>query len=216
MRRLTAGCAIAFMWMWIMSTPVAAEQQYVYWSYWNASGSTWQYQQQGPASITPADGTVEGWRYGSGSTSAEGSQPPSAAPDFGAACSATPAKAGQKRIAVVIDTGSATVAPPGETPPGLSVKCAQVPTAANAVQVLAAVASVRQSGDGMVCGIAGYPVVGCSQAVSGDATATPTSSPSASPAANPASGSWMPFAAGAILIILIIIAAVLLTRRRRR
>jgi hypothetical protein len=45
-----------------------------YWSYWHASpGGTWTYSTTGASTYNPAQGTVEGWRFGSG-------QQPSIAP----------------------------------------------------------------------------------------------------------------------------------------
>jgi hypothetical protein len=41
-----------------------------YWSYWHDTGSGWQYSASGPASSTPAAGTVEGWSYDNGEASA--------------------------------------------------------------------------------------------------------------------------------------------------
>ena len=38
-----------------------------YWSYWHASpGGTWTYSTSGASTYNPAQGTVEGWRFGSG------------------------------------------------------------------------------------------------------------------------------------------------------
>jgi hypothetical protein len=45
----------------------------LYWSYWHNNGSGWKYASTGPATYTPAAGSLEGWVYGDGKSS-----PPSA------------------------------------------------------------------------------------------------------------------------------------------
>ncbi|MFG1885801.1 hypothetical protein [Micromonospora sp. NPDC049102] len=46
-----------------VNTPPAS----AYWSYWHAvPGGTWSYSTLGASSYNPAQGTVEGWRFGSG------------------------------------------------------------------------------------------------------------------------------------------------------
>ncbi len=42
--------------------------QCVYWSYWHLSGDTWQYSQLGASSYRVHNGDVEGWNWGSGTT----------------------------------------------------------------------------------------------------------------------------------------------------
>lgn len=38
-----------------------------YWAYWHATpGGAWTFSSQGPSAYNPAQGTVEGWRFGSG------------------------------------------------------------------------------------------------------------------------------------------------------
>lgn len=49
------------------ATPIDAEH---YWSYWRNSGNGWTYSGAGGASTRPAAGTVDGWRYVDGLTSA--------------------------------------------------------------------------------------------------------------------------------------------------
>jgi hypothetical protein len=46
-----------------VNTPPAS----AYWSYWHAApGAAWSYSTLGASSYNPAQGTVEGWRFGSG------------------------------------------------------------------------------------------------------------------------------------------------------
>lgn len=198
-----------------LAPPAAATDQYLYWSYWNANGSQWQYKQEGPASNPAPDGSVQGWHYGPGSAPPGRPKAPAPVPDFNAACYSTAPQPGQKRVAVVIDSGSGYSAPPGQTAPGPLVRCAQIPTGANGLQALSDVASVRQSGDGMVCGINGYPSSGCSQVV-GAGSPMPGAGGTQVPATAATATSWGPFVAGAALIVLLIIGGAVVARRRAR
>lgn len=190
---------------------------YVFWSEWNANGTSWTLATVGAASTTPADGSVQGWRYGAGSGNGV-DQSPRESPDFSQVCANTPATAGNKRIAVIIDYGTTAIAPSGETPPALANYCASVPTNANGSQVLSAVTSVRTGTDGMICGVSGYPSSGCSAAVSAaTAAAGATDAPtiSGSTSSSSSSTSWVPFVIGAIVIIILIIAAIGISRKRK-
>ncbi len=185
---------------------------YVYWSYWSSnSASGWTFATVGSASVTPADGSVEGWRYGAGE-GAGPSQPPSVSPDFGAACGATTATAGKKRVAVVIDPGTAAEASGGATPPGLVTKCAQVDVNANGTQVLNAVTQTRMANSGMVCGINGYPASGCGVQVSASQL---SSLAPGSTGAGEQSSSRLPWIIGIIVIVIIGLGAWIMSRRQR-
>lgn len=199
---------------------------YRYWSFWESSGSGWTYATQGPSLVRPDDGTVQGFRF-SVSEDSQDSAKPRRAPDFTKICADTPAEDGTKRIALVIDPGTAADAPAGETPPAPRTACARVNPDASAAEALAAAAKpLRYSSDAMLCAITGYPASGCGEQVSGDGQGTPATSPSASapsaPAGSAASsgpgGSSGPSAGvlvgvGAVLILGI--AAVVQSRRRR-
>lgn len=145
----------------------AQAQEYRYWSFWNGGGTdgSWAYATQGPATLRPADGAVEGFRFTVGADSAAAGKPRAAA-DFDAVCGATPAKEGRKRIGVVLDFGTAADAPGGERPPKARTACAQVPEDASAGEALAAVARpLRYDSNALLCGIAGYPASGCADQV---------------------------------------------------
>lgn len=186
---------------------------YVYWSYWSAGASGgWTFATLGSASITPADGSVEGWRYGAGE-GAGPSQPPSVSPNFGAACNATAAVSGKKRVAVVIDPGTAAQASGGATPPGVATKCAQVDVSANGTQVLNAVTQTRTATSGMVCGINGYPASGCGVQVSASQMNSPASG---STGAGEQSSSRLPWIIGIIVIVIIGLGAWIMSRRQRK
>ncbi|MFF8902258.1 SCO2322 family protein [Streptomyces lydicus] len=146
----------------------AQAQEYRYWAFWDgADGGSWTYATQGPATVRPADGAVEGFRFTVGADSAAAGRPRAAA-DFDALCRATPVKDGRKRIGIVIDFGTAADAPGGARPPAARTACAQVPEDASAGDALAAVARpLRYDSNALLCAIAGYPTSGCADQVSG-------------------------------------------------
>lgn len=152
---------------------------YRYWSYWLASGSGWTYSSWGPASLTPADGSVEGWRFGMGEGTSGAGLSPRSAPDFDRICAGTPASEGTKRVAIIIDPGLADHAPDGEFPAGAWAMCVTAPPKATGFDILREAASVRTQ-QGMVCGLAGYPARECAVIVD-----TPSTAPSPTPTASP-------------------------------
>ncbi|MEU1312347.1 SCO2322 family protein [Streptomyces cinnamoneus] len=156
---------------------------YRYWSFWQqgaGSGSGWAYATQGPGTLRPGDGTAVGFRFAVSKDSADAAQPRAAA-GFGAVCEGTPAKEGSKRVAVVIDFGTAADAAGGESPPAARTACAQVAPDASAAEALAAVAKpLRYNSDALLCAIAGYPKSGCGEKV--DAHGTPDAGASGSAA----------------------------------
>ncbi|MFC5174415.1 SCO2322 family protein [Streptomyces mutomycini] len=137
---------------------------YRYWSFWEGDGGKgWTYATQGPAVVRPDDGAVQGFRFSVSEDSQDSAQP-RRAPDFGAVCAGTPAKDGLKRIALVIDPGTAADAPDGEKPPGPRTACARVAPEASTAEALAAVAKpLRYDSSAMLCAISGYPRSGCGE-----------------------------------------------------
>ena len=161
------------------STAQAAE--YRYWSYWLGADSAWSFAPLGPAFRVPKDGTVDGWRFAVNGVA--GNTMPSMAPDFDAVCGQTPAQEGSKRVALIVDPGSAGDAPDGETPPGPWAMCVVAPAGATGMDVLRAAADVRLR-QGFVCSVAGYPATDCAL----DAVApspTPTAKPAPTPSPKP-------------------------------
>ncbi|MGK5629378.1 SCO2322 family protein [Streptomyces sp. URMC 123] len=148
---------------------------YRYWSFWQRTGGEWTYATQGPATARPKDGAVQGFRFAVSKDSAQAAQPRGAA-DFAAICGDTPAADGTKRVALVLDFGTAEDAPSGETPPAARTACARVPGNATAAEALAAVAEpLRYNASALLCGIAGYPASGCGEQVADSgSTAKPT------------------------------------------
>lgn len=149
----------------------AAAAGYRYWSLWErGSGSNgWTYATQGPATARPDDGDVIGFRFAV-SVDSGAATTPRGTPTFHASCDDTPAKSGSKRVAVVLDFGTAADAPSEETPPAPRTECARIPADSSAGDALAAVAPpLRYNSAALLCAIAGYPGSGCGEQVAGPA-----------------------------------------------
>jgi hypothetical protein len=139
---------------------------YRYWSFWDRDGSAWVYASQGPSTARPSDGDVQGFRFSVSEDSQDSAKPRGAA-SFDAICADTPAKSGEKRVALVIDFGTAQDAPSGETPPKPRTACARVADDATSAEALAAFAKpLRYNNQALLCSIAGYPKTGCGEQVS--------------------------------------------------
>ncbi|WP_055694863.1 SCO2322 family protein [Streptomyces prasinopilosus] len=140
---------------------------YRYWSFWDLGGDGWTYATQGPSVARPADGDVQGFRFAVSEESDDSAQPRGAA-DFDTVCAKTPARDGSKRVALVLDFGTAHDAPSGETPPARRTACARVAPDASTAEALASVAGpLRYDSSALLCAIAGYPQRGCGEQVSG-------------------------------------------------
>ncbi len=177
---LTATLVLAAMvGTWGASTAEATS--YRFWAYWLGSDTGWSFSNQG-ASRRPADGTVEGWRFAVSEASSS-TTPPRHSTSFAQICGSTSPQDGKKRVGLVVDFGSTTDAPKGETPPARIATCVLAPTDANGYAVLAAAVQLRTDG-GLICGMNGYPASEC-----GVAVADPTTSPSASPTQGGGGGS---------------------------
>ncbi|NEC69597.1 SCO2322 family protein, partial [Streptomyces sp. SID9727] len=160
---LVVGAVLA-----VLGAGTAQAAGYRYWSFWEGSAGGWSYATQGPSLVRPEDGSVQGFRFSVSADSQDASQP-RRAPDFAQVCADTPAKDGSKRVAVVIDPGTAGDAPDGETPPPPRTACARVAKDASSAEALAAVAKpLRYDASAMLCAISGYPANGCGEQVSGD------------------------------------------------
>ncbi|MFJ6906565.1 SCO2322 family protein [Streptomyces griseoluteus] len=141
---------------------------YRYWSFWDRSGDRWTYATQGPASERPDDGSVRGFRFAVSADSSDANRPRGAA-DFGSICAKTPAKAGTKRVALVLDFGTRADAPSGESPPATRTVCARVSPDASTAEALAEAAKpLRYDSNALLCAIAGYPARGCGEQVAAD------------------------------------------------
>ncbi|MFY1676706.1 MULTISPECIES: SCO2322 family protein [unclassified Streptomyces] len=139
---------------------------YRYWSFWEHDGGAWVYATQGPSLARPDDGSVQGFRFAVSEDSSDAARPRGVS-DFAAVCAGTPATDGTKRVALVLDFGTASDAPDGETPPEPRAACARVAPEATTADALAAVAGpLRYDSSALLCAIAGYPHKGCGEPVS--------------------------------------------------
>ncbi|MFJ8750485.1 SCO2322 family protein [Streptomyces sp. NPDC102441] len=206
---------------------------YRYWSFWEGDGGkNWTYATQGPSLVRPDDGAVQGFRF-SVSADSQNSAQPRRAPGFGAVCADTPAKDGLKRVALVIDPGTAADAPDGEKPPAPRTACARVAPDATTAEALASVAKpLRYDSAAMLCAISGYPRSGCGEQVGGDTGGADSSDPATASAADggpdggdggPDGGDGGPDGGGPSVgvltgvgaVLVLGVAAVLQARRRR-
>ncbi|MFI7399636.1 SCO2322 family protein [Streptomyces sp. NPDC049541] len=139
---------------------------YRYWSFWDYDAGHWTYATRGPATARPSDGAVQGFRFSVSEDSGDSAKPRGAV-SFPAICARTPAQEGKKRVALVLDFGTAADAPSGETPPARRTVCARVSADGTTADALAAVAKpLRYDTNALLCAIAGYPEKGCGEQVS--------------------------------------------------
>lgn len=214
------------------AAPAHAATGYRYWSFWEREGSAWTYATQGPSTARPQDGSVEGFRFSVSEDSQDSSKPRGAA-SFATICADTPARADHKRIALVLDFGTAADAPSGETPPAPRTACASLAGDGSAAEALAAAAKpLRYDSSAMLCAIAGYPRTGCGEAVGDDtdsrsaAPREPSWNASASPGAGHkdtgsdgsggTGGPSVGLYAGIGVLVVLAAGTVWQTRRRRR
>ncbi|AKH82151.1 hypothetical protein AA958_07780 [Streptomyces sp. CNQ-509] len=145
-----------------------AAEGYRYWSFWDRDGDSWVYATKGPGLERPADGDVHGVRFAVSEESGGGPRPRGAA-GFDAICGGTPPGDGGKRVALVLDFGTAADAPGGRTPPPARTECASVAEDATLGDALAAVAEpLRYDSNGLLCAIDGYPRSGCAEPAASD------------------------------------------------
>ncbi|RFC76377.1 SCO2322 family protein [Streptomyces sp. AcE210] len=195
---------------------------YRYWSFWDRDGSAWVYASQGPSTARPSDGDVQGFRFSVSEDSQDSAKPRGAA-SFDSICAATAARGGEKRVALVIDFGTAQDAPSGETPPKPRTACARVADDATSAEALAAVAKpLRYNNQALLCSIAGYPKTGCGEQVSSSkdteskgAESKSKGAEKGSAAASDGGGPSVGLIAGGAVVVVLGAAAVWQARRRR-
>lgn len=230
-RRLVAALLSVLLTALVVSASSGAAQAadgYRYWNYFHVKNGALAFATTGPAGFVPPDGGTEAYRFGT-STPQQGLQPrvDLRKVTFASVCSTTKPRAGEKRVAVLLDFGTKADSG-GAQVPHPRADCAQVPAKANGMQVLGAVAKVRTQ-KGMICGLDGYPASGCGEAVPNatvpsqepkvDFTvATPASTTSA-PVKNASSGTGgnTPLlVGGVVLVVLLVGGGVALGRRNRQ
>ncbi|MGW7194899.1 SCO2322 family protein [Streptomyces chryseus] len=171
------------------AAPAQAATGYRYWSFWESDGGAWTYATLGPATARPSDGDVIGFRFSVSEDSGGSAKPRHAAGSFGDVCAGTPAEEGAKRVAVVIDPGTAADAPAGERPPARRTACARTAEDATAADALASVAKpLRYDSTALLCAISGYPKTGCGEQVSGREDGPGSPAPSTASSAADGSG----------------------------
>ncbi len=187
------------------AAPTAQAAGYRYWSFWDREGSSWMYATQGPSTAVPSDGAVQGFRFTLSEDSSDAATPRGTA-TFGTICARTPAQDGKKRVALVIDFGTKSESPSGETPPKQRTVCARVAEDATTAEALASVAKpLRYDSNALLCAIAGYPSAGCGEEVA------KTTHKSAEKSDGPSVGLW----AGVAGVTTLGAAALWQARRRR-
>nr|WP_203721413.1 SCO2322 family protein [Streptomyces coelicoflavus] len=190
---------------------------YRYWSFWDRDGGKWVYATQGPSMVRPSDGDVQGFRFAVSENSGDAAQPRGTA-DFASICAKTPAEEGSKRVALVLDFGTAPDAPSGETPPAPRTACAQLSPDATTADALAAVAGpLRYHTNALLCAIAGYPESGCGEQVSEKQNSTAPPAPDQNVAENTGDddGPSVGLYAGIAIVAALAGAATWQARRRR-
>ncbi len=141
----------------------AVEKGYRYWGYFQAApgAKAWTMAMTGPT-VQIADGSVEGWAFTFSSDSIPDAAPPRMAPNFSRICGLVKnVPSGKKRIGLVVDFGSASLRPKGETMPRNFTKCVVVDKNAVGVDVLSQVVKVRTQSSGFICAFSNYPAKEC-------------------------------------------------------
>ncbi len=168
----------------LLAAPPAQASTYRYWTYWWAASNTgrsgsWVFSSVGPAGHRVNDTWVLAWRF-STTTSTTGGAKPRQSSDFATLCpSLSSPVPGKDRVALVLDYGTASDAPPGQRPPSTTtarVECLTLPSHPTGLAVLNAAGVTIRSQDGLVCALDGYPQGECAPLVA-DPTPTPTAKP---------------------------------------
>ena len=140
----------------------AGDTGWRYWGYFQAApnATSWTPAMTGPT-VVVADGSVEGWAFTFSNEAIPDAKSPKVAPSFSKICGKTKAVNGKKRVAVMIDFGSAVLLPKAEKPGKLIQRCVVADKEALGIEILCQVAKIRAQGSGFICGLNGYPAKEC-------------------------------------------------------
>ncbi|MFJ8824826.1 SCO2322 family protein [Streptomyces sp. NPDC102467] len=214
-RRGTAGLVLGLL-VALLGLTVAPAQAagYRYWSFWERENHAWTYASMGPSGTTPSDGDVQGFRFAVSADSKDATRPRGTA-DFATICADTPAKSGDKRVALVIDFGTAQDAPDHEVPPERRTACAQVGADATSADALASVAKpLRYNSNALLCAVSGFPGAGCGEQVTHKATES-VESPDANAGKSSHAGPSVSVIAGVAVVAALGVGAIWQAKRRR-
>jgi hypothetical protein len=184
---ITAATLVVAAVIPVLGAGPAQAATYRYWTYWWGTNtatthSGWKFASVGPSGQTVADQAVLGWRFAT--TSAAGTTKPRYAATYGDICSDAKPGGTDVRVAVVVDFGSSSDWPPGETPPVVGkvyTRCLTVAAGTRASSVMGqAQLDLRIGGNGLICGIDGFPSHECAPIVS-DPKPTPRPTPKPTP-----------------------------------
>jgi hypothetical protein len=194
----------------------ASAAAYRYWGFFTGDSGTWTMSMVGAAERIPADGSVDGWRFGIGTDTQ--TPEPRTLPNFAELCPNLEAATGITRVAVVIDFGDSDQAPEGETPATTRTECISMPAGGSSADALALAADVRGDG-GFVCGIDGFPLSECGAEVPEptDAIATPyqTTAEAVEQAANEMDTGGNIFVYAGIILVVVIVLVFTLNRTKK-
>jgi len=206
---------LAALFLTLAGSGQAQAAGYRYWSFWDYDAGHWTYATQGPAAARPSDGAVQGFRFSVSEDSGDSAKPREAV-SFPVICARTPAQEGKKRVALVLDFGTAADAPSGETPPTRRTACARVPADGTTADALASVAKpLRYDANALLCAIGGYPEKGCGEQVADGNGKKPTAAAQDGKKGEDESGPSVGLFVGAGAVALLGAAAVWQARRRR-
>lgn len=179
----------------LAATPAgpASATSYRYWSVW-LGGPSWQYGAFNPGYQKVSAGDVVGWRFAV-QGDAGGAIPPREASAYATLCPNQPGT-----VAVVVDFGTVSDEPPGESPPSSTpqVRCQPESARVSVDQVTEdAGFTLRICSNGLVGGISGYPKSECAPAVSEAAPAPPPAATGPPPAPHAVLAAPVPGPSGA-------------------
>ena len=169
-RKYLAGItsiALLFITAFAFTSPAnAADKGWRYWGYYQAApgAKIWTAAMTGP-SVDVKDGAVEGWSFVFSSDDVP-SIAPSIKPDFAAICGKVKSDKDTKRVALVIDFGSATYAPKSEKTPKSFTTCVRTANTSLGIDVLGMAVKIRANKSGLICGLNGFPKKECGVEIS--------------------------------------------------